>query len=80
VTDHAVYGGHHSVIFPGRLGLETWAFLQACHGAGLEVTIDGWLRSGEKPVVVADRVLFHVGEAVRQEAARQVNQLLKDQL
>src|SRR5689334_6103698 len=63
VTDDSALGGHHQVVFPGRLAIETWAFLEAMRGAPLEVTVDGWLRShAGQAVVVADRVAFHVSQ------------------
>jgi hypothetical protein len=83
VTDHPAYGGHHRVLFADRLALELRAFREVSQGASLEVTVDGWLRSqpagagGAPPaVVVADRVMYHVSDAVRQEAGRLTARLL----
>lgn len=68
-TDHPAYGGHHSVVFAGRLALEVLAFHHANGHDPLEVTVEGWLRLGKETVVVADRVMFHVSEEVRCRAA-----------
>ena len=83
VTDHPAYGGHHRVLFADRLALELRAFREVSQAARLEVTVDGWLRSqpagdGGSPsaVVVADRVMYHVSDTVRQEAARLTERLL----
>jgi hypothetical protein len=77
VTDHEAYGGHHRVLFPGRLCYELLAFLQAAKSNDLEIMVDGWLRSREnEALVVADRVMFYVGEAVRSEAAERMRQML----
>lgn len=79
ITDDPSHGGHHRVVFPGRLAVETWAFLEAARGEPLEVTVDGWLRShAGQTVVVADRVAFHVSRAVREVAGRRVASLLSD--
>lgn len=82
-TDHPAYGGHHRVLFADRLALELRAFRAANQEAPLEVTVDGWLRSqrtgaGGAPaaVVVADRVMYHVSDAVRQEAGRLTDRLV----
>jgi hypothetical protein len=77
VTDHPAYGGHHRVLFADRLALELRAFREVSQGASLEVTVDGWLRSQRgQAVVVADRVMYHVGDVTRQEAARLTDRLL----
>ena len=77
VTDHPAYGGHHRVLFADRLALELRAFRAANQDAPLEVTVDGWLRSQRgQVVVVADRVMYHVSDAVRQEAGRLTDRLL----
>lgn len=71
VTDHPTYGGHHRVLFADRLALELRAFRAANQEAPLEVTVDGWLRSQHgQTAVVADRVMYHVSEAMCQEAGR----------
>lgn len=76
-TDHPAYGGHHRVLFADRLALELRAFRAANQDAPLEVTVDGWLRSQRgQAVVVADRVMYHVSDAVRQEAGRLTDRLL----
>lgn len=77
VTDHPAYGGHHRVLFADRLALELRAFREVSQDAPLEVTVDGWLRSQRgQAVVVADRVMYHVSDAVRQAAARLTERLL----
>ena len=76
-TDHPAYGGHHRVLFADRLALELRAFREVSQGTSLDVTVDGWLRSQRgQAVVVADRVMYHVSDAVRQEAARLTDRLL----
>ncbi len=76
-TDHPAYGGHHRVLFADRLALELRAFREVSQETPLEVTVDGWLRSQRgQAVVVADRVMYHVSDAVRQEAARLTDRLL----
>ncbi len=76
-TDHPAYGGHHRVLFADRLALELRAFREVSQGVPLEVTVDGWLRSQRgQAVVVADRVMYHVSDAVRQAAARLTERLL----
>lgn len=77
VTDHPAYGGHHRVLFADRLALELRAFREVSQATPLEVTVDGWLRSQRgQAVVIADRVMYHVGDATRQEAARLTDRLL----
>ena len=65
------------MLFADRLALELRAFREVSQAASLEVTVDGWLRSQRgQAVVVADRVMYHVSDATRQEAARLTERLL----
>ena len=73
-TDHVDYGGHHSVVFTGRLAVEVLAFREASEEDPLELTVDGWLRSGERTAVVVDRVIFHVSRDARQRAGALLRQ------
>ncbi len=67
--------GRHAVLFQARLAAEVRAYLQAASAAAagdaaLEMTVWGYLWGNK--AVVADRVSFHVSEAVRMAAARVV--------
>ncbi len=62
--------GRHHVLFQARLAAEVRAFAQAAGDKVLEVTVWGWLWGDQ--AVIADRVSFHVPEAVRIAAARAV--------
>ncbi len=62
--------GRHAVLFQGRLAAEVRAFAAAAGDQLLEVTVWGWLWGNK--AVVADRVSYHVSEAVRSAAGRAV--------
>ncbi len=66
--------GRHAVLFQARLAAEVRAFAAAAAvaagGKMLEVTVWGHLWGNK--AVVADRISFHVSEAVRLAAARAV--------
>ncbi len=77
----------HAVLFQARLAAEVRAFARAAVAAAataavsagnpipvLEITVWGWLWGNK--AVIADRVSFHVSEAVRMAAARSVRATL----
>ncbi len=68
VTDHASYGGHHTVIFLADLAFELLAY-QGVVAGPLEVTVEGWLRSTNGcAVVICDRMM--ILNATQQERAQ----------
>jgi hypothetical protein len=76
-TDQAARGGHHLVLLPRLLAIETWAFLQANGGRSVDATVQGWLCSHDGvALVMAEVVRFHVSAAVRRAAAQKITALL----
>jgi len=78
-TDSPEFGGVHRCAAFGRLAVELMAFRMAAgEEIPLEVTLDGWLRSGaDGSFVVADRLMFHVPKSVREAAAAMVRRYLE---